>query len=79
MFIQNHQQGDNCQLISLNQTISLVLLEETNPDIDSTCSNLDLGVYYCILPTEDWNATVTSTIVTAPTTTPVGTTSDCYQ
>ncbi|KAJ6045686.1 carbohydrate-binding module family 50 protein [Penicillium canescens] len=73
------QAGDNCQLISLNQTISIVLLEEINPDIDSTCSNLELGVYYCILPTKDWNATVTSTIVTAPTTTPVGTTSDCYQ
>ncbi|KAJ5113891.1 carbohydrate-binding module family 50 protein [Penicillium angulare] len=71
--------GDNCQLISLNQTISLDLFEEINPDIDSACSNLELGVYYCILPTEDWNATVTSTIVTAPTTTPVGTTSDCYQ
>ncbi|KZF20250.1 carbohydrate-binding module family 50 protein [Xylona heveae TC161] len=73
------QLGDTCQLVSLNQTISLSLFEEINPDINAACSNLELGVYYCVQPTQNWNATVTSTITTAPTTTPTGTTADCFQ
>jgi len=31
------------------------------------------------MPTADWNSTASSTIATAPTTTPSGTTADCYQ
>ncbi|KKK25242.1 hypothetical protein ARAM_003183 [Aspergillus rambellii] len=72
------QAGDTCQLISLNQTIALNVFEAINPNINSTCGNLELDVYYCVLPTESWNTTTTSTVVSAPTTTPSGTTADCY-
>ncbi|KXH53174.1 LysM domain-containing protein [Colletotrichum nymphaeae SA-01] len=37
------------------------------------------NVFYCVLPTQDWNTTATSTTVPAPTTTPPGTTDKCYQ
>ncbi|KXH40215.1 LysM domain-containing protein [Colletotrichum simmondsii] len=37
------------------------------------------NVFYCVLPTQDWNTTATSTIVPAPKTTPPGTTDKCYQ
>ncbi|OXV07777.1 hypothetical protein Egran_04458 [Elaphomyces granulatus] len=74
------QAGDYCQLVALNATISLNLFEAINPQIDNACDNLLTGFYYCVLPTQDWNATATSsTIVTAPTTIPSGTTSNCYQ
>jgi len=74
------QAGDYCQLVALNATISLNLFEAINPQIDNACDNLLTGFYYCVLPTQDWNATaVSSTIVTAPTTIPSGTTSNCYQ
>lgn len=73
------QPGDFCQLIALNQTIDISLFEKINPSIDSACSNLLPGDYYCVKPTADWNITATSTIVTAPTTTPSGTTADCYE
>uniref|UniRef100_A0A093VSX0 Lysozyme n=2 Tax=Talaromyces marneffei PM1 TaxID=1077442 RepID=A0A093VSX0_TALMA len=55
------------------------LFEAINPSINSTCGNLELGVYYCVLPTQNWNATVTSTMVPPPTTTPSGTTASCYE
>ena len=72
-------QGDTCQLITLNQTISLGLFYAINPSLDAGCSNLELGVNYCVRPTADWNSTGTSAIATAPTTTPSGTTADCYE
>jgi len=70
------KQGDYCQLVALNQTISLSLFESINPQINSTCGNLLAGYYYCVSPTSSWNAT--STVVQAPTSTPQGTTADCY-
>ncbi|QIW94574.1 hypothetical protein AMS68_000092 [Peltaster fructicola] len=71
--------GDTCQNIALNQTVALNIFYGMNPSIDSKCSNLQLGVYYCVEPTQDWNTTASSTIATAPTTTPSGTTADCYE
>ncbi|KAA8896313.1 hypothetical protein FN846DRAFT_965309 [Sphaerosporella brunnea] len=73
------QAGDYCQLVALNQTIALGLFEQINPSIDSSCSNLLAGVYYCVQPTSDWNATSTSTVVTAPTNEASGTTDECYE
>ncbi|MCJ1435514.1 hypothetical protein MMC27_004888 [Xylographa pallens] len=73
-----YYEGDNCQLVALNQTISLSLFQSINPSINSACTNLELGVYYCVFPTADWNSTASSTIATAPTSTPSGTTADCY-
>ena len=76
--------GDNCQQISLNNSITLSLFEAINPDIDAGCSNLVPGFYYCVFPTQDWNATissnssVTATYVTAPAPTLSNTTNDCY-
>ncbi|KXH26101.1 hypothetical protein CSAL01_06334 [Colletotrichum salicis] len=37
------------------------------------------NVFYCVLPTQDWNTTATSTTVPAPTSTPPGTTDKCYE
>ncbi|KAH8649260.1 hypothetical protein BX600DRAFT_554788 [Xylariales sp. PMI_506] len=71
--------GDYCQLVAVNATISLDLFEAINPSIDDACDNLLSGFYYCILPTENWNVTASSTTVSAPTTTPSGTTADCYE
>lgn len=73
------QPGDYCQLVALNQTVDLGLFESINPQIDSACDNLLSGFYYCVQPVQGWNSTTSSTVVTAPTTTPSGTTSNCYQ
>ncbi|RMZ76519.1 hypothetical protein DV738_g4882, partial [Chaetothyriales sp. CBS 135597] len=73
------QQGDYCQLVSLNQTVDLGLFQSMNPQIDSACDNLLSGFYYCVMPIQGWNSTTSSTVVTAPTATPSGTTSSCYQ
>lgn len=72
-------QGDTCELLALNQTIALGLFEAINPAINADCTNLELGLSYCVRPTADWNSTASSTIVTAATTTPSGTTSNCYE
>ncbi|KAF7507847.1 hypothetical protein GJ744_010011 [Endocarpon pusillum] len=72
------QSGDYCQIVALNHTIALDLFLAINPSVNSTCGNLVLGVAYCVYPTADWNATST-VIVPAPTTTPKGSTSQCYQ
>ncbi|KAI0536382.1 hypothetical protein GGR58DRAFT_396692 [Xylaria digitata] len=73
------QLGDYCELVALNQTISLDLLLALNPQIDDSCTNLQANVAYCVIPTQDWNTTTTSTIAPAPTSTPPGTTEECYE
>lgn len=50
-----------------------------NPSLNAECSNLEVGVYYCVTPMQDWNTTASSTIATAPTTTPSGTAAECYE
>ncbi|KAH9478590.1 LysM domain-containing protein [Psilocybe cubensis] len=73
--------GDNCQQISLNNSINVDLFEQINPSINSGCTNLTPGLYYCVWPLSDWNATITttSTIATPPGPTPSGSTPNCYQ
>lgn len=74
--------GDYCQLIALNFTITVSLFEAINPQIDAGCSNLSPGLYYCVLPTADWNQTTTTTTSsyqTAPAPAPSGTTGNCYE
>ncbi|KAK9646497.1 hypothetical protein HCH54_005237 [Aspergillus fumigatus] len=76
--------GDTCEQISLAYSISASLFMAINPAIDEECSNLVPGLYYCVYPTVDWNATTngtatTSTYATPPTSTPTGTTPDCYE
>ncbi|RMD43837.1 hypothetical protein DV735_g1270, partial [Chaetothyriales sp. CBS 134920] len=73
------QPGDYCQLVSLNQTVDLGLFQSMNPQIDSACDNLLSGFYYCVMPIQGWNSTTSSSVVTAPTATPSGTTSNCYE
>jgi LysM repeat protein len=74
--------GDNCQQISLNQTITVELFEAINPSINANCTNLSPGFYYCIYPTLDWNSTsiacASLTAVAAPAPTTPGTISPCY-
>ncbi|RHZ48397.1 uncharacterized protein CDV56_102294 [Aspergillus thermomutatus] len=75
-------EGDYCQLIALNFTITVSLFEAINPQINAGCSNLTPGLYYCVLPTADWNQTTTTTTSsyqTAPAPTPSGTTANCYE
>jgi LysM repeat protein len=72
-------QGDYCELVAVNQTVGLDLFLAMNPQVDAACTNLLAGAYYCVLPTQDWNTTATSTVVPAPTATPPGTTEDCYE
>lgn len=74
--------GDNCQQISLNNTITVQEFEDINPSINANCTNLSPGLYYCVWPTASWNVTAsntTSTIVTPPAPTPTGSTTNCYQ
>jgi hypothetical protein len=74
--------GDNCQQISLNNTITVQEFEEINPSINANCTNLSPGLYYCVWPTATWNATAantTSTIATPPAPTPTGSTPNCYE
>jgi LysM repeat protein len=76
------QTGDFCQVVAVNQTISLPLFEAINPDIDLKCDNLVPGLWYCVSPIQYWNQTGTPTTpseIPAPTTTPDGSTDDCYQ
>lgn len=69
--------GDDCHLIALNYTIVLSLFQAINPDVNSDCTNLVPGLFYCVEPTADWNDTSTttstsSTYVSAPAQTPTG-------
>ncbi|RMZ86820.1 hypothetical protein DV736_g5949, partial [Chaetothyriales sp. CBS 134916] len=73
------QPDDYCQLVALNQTVEFGRFESMNSQLDSACNNLLCGFYYCVRPIQGWNVTTSSTVVTAPTTTPSGTTSNCYQ
>lgn len=73
------QYGDYCQLVAVNNSIALGLFEAINPSVNSTCGNLETGIAYCVWPTADWNSTNTGTPVSAPTTTPSGTTDNCFQ
>lgn len=78
------QSGDDCSLITLNNTITVSLFEAINPSINAGCTNLVPGLAYCVRPVANWNSTNTTTTttasyVTAPAPTPSGTTSDCYE
>ncbi|KAL3433375.1 hypothetical protein BDV09DRAFT_186749 [Aspergillus tetrazonus] len=73
------QPGDYCEIIALNQTVSLEMFLAMNPQIDDACSNLLSGFNYCVQPTRDWAATTTSPVVPPPTSTPPGTTTECYE
>jgi hypothetical protein len=54
------QAGDMCQLIALNNSISVPLFEDINPSVNSNCGNLVPGLYYCVWPMIDWNVTASS-------------------
>lgn len=75
------QSGDICQLIALNNTISVALFEAINPNINSTCGNLVPGLYYCVWPTADWNVSTAGngTTNTTSTTATSGASSSCYR
>ncbi|THC96565.1 hypothetical protein EYZ11_003957 [Aspergillus tanneri] len=81
------QQGDYCQRIVGNSGISMELFKAINPDINADCSNLIPGLYYCVLPTKDWNSSPTtlktttsaSGYVSPPGPTSIGTTPKCYE
>lgn len=78
------QVADICERISLSAGVSVDLFESINPSIDSSCSNLVSGLWYCVLPVVGWNTTSTgnsttsSTTEAAPAPTPPGTTGNCF-
>ena len=69
------QSGDICQLVALNNTISISLFEAINPSINADCTNLVPGLYYCVLPTGGWNITGNAVPVTTTVSAPAPTTS----
>ena len=69
------QSGDICQLVALNNTISIALFEAINPSINAECTNLVPGLYYCVLPTGGWNSTGSAASVTTTVSAPAPTTS----
>ncbi|KAL4876345.1 hypothetical protein BJY04DRAFT_143001 [Aspergillus karnatakaensis] len=75
--------GDFCDSISDRFSIDLDLFHQINPAINTECTNLVPGLFYCVNPTEDWNQTTTTTQIatytTAPGPTPSGTTPECYE
>lgn len=70
------QSGDYCQLVALNNSIAIDLFTLINPSINSGCSNLVPGLYYCVFPLLDWNATGNATavlsVIPPPKATPSG-------
>ncbi|KAI0426848.1 hypothetical protein F5Y09DRAFT_317845 [Xylaria sp. FL1042] len=40
--------GDSCAAILTNYNISLVELDAWNPDLNSACTNLEIGYNYCV-------------------------------
>ncbi|KKK24023.1 hypothetical protein AOCH_002784 [Aspergillus ochraceoroseus] len=81
-YYQVHE-GDYCEAIAYNFTVSIELFQAINPDINQDCTNLVPGLYYCVLPTVDWNQTTTTTTIStytsAPAPTSSGATSHCYE
>ena len=84
--------GDTCARVANNNTISIDLFLAINPSLDSQCTNLFVGLAYCVFPTADWNATASASsgssappttsslaYVSAPAPTPSGTTAKCYK
>ncbi|KAK3901351.1 hypothetical protein C8A05DRAFT_44983 [Staphylotrichum tortipilum] len=84
------QPADTCRRISLAAKVSIPLFREVNPSVDTDCTNLVPGLWYCVHPTYDWNITAgdddsggptstSSTTISAPGPTPTGTTQECYK
>ncbi|KAI9368524.1 hypothetical protein BJX61DRAFT_213163 [Aspergillus egyptiacus] len=75
--------GDFCDMITDQFNIDPELFHAINPAINVDCTNLVPGLYYCVMPTENWNQTTTtvpaSSYATAPAPTPSGTTGHCYE
>ncbi|KAF4552682.1 LysM domain-containing protein 5 [Elsinoe fawcettii] len=74
--------GDDCQQISVAYSIAVPLLKQINPSINSDCSNILIGFYYCIQPTADWNNVTSApspTVTQAPPApTSSGTVGSCF-
>jgi hypothetical protein len=51
--------GDTCNAISESQGIELALFEDINLSINTGCTNLVPGLWYCVEPTQNWNGTNT--------------------
>lgn len=78
-------EGQTCDTITLNFSLTLDQFLAMNPEVYSNCSNLLYGFDYCVATVSGGATvtssatTVTSTIVPAPTQTVTGTTSQCYE
>ncbi|RAK85566.1 hypothetical protein BO79DRAFT_231493 [Aspergillus costaricaensis CBS 115574] len=59
------QNGDDCSLVALNNTITVSLFEAINPSINAGCTNLVPGLAYCVRPVANWNSTNATTTTTA--------------
>lgn len=75
-------EGDFCNTVALNFSITLDQLYAMNPSLLANCSNLLTGIDYCVATvaaTATTTAVQTTTAVPAPTQTVSGTTSTCYE
>ncbi|KAK6528315.1 hypothetical protein TWF281_009558 [Arthrobotrys megalospora] len=74
---------DICQIISLKMKIALSLFSDINPSVNSDCSNLVVGLWYCVQPIEDWRGSAdgpaTRTTVAPPAPTESGASPACYE
>ena len=76
------KEGDTCESISKLNDIDIDDLYSLNPELNSKCDNLLLGLAYCVqpagdVPTYSSTASVTETIVPKPTNAPPNSTSQC--
>ncbi|KAJ6153687.1 hypothetical protein N7470_006646 [Penicillium chermesinum] len=76
------QEGDECGVICEGNSLTLADFIAMNPSINTNCTNLVVGLDYCVATvngTTPTTSNTTATFVGAPTTTVTGTTSECYE
>ncbi|KAK6008144.1 hypothetical protein QM012_000047 [Aureobasidium pullulans] len=72
------QSGDYCAKIESAYAITMAQLQLWNPDLKDDCSNLQIDDAYCVQGGSA-AASPASAYVSAPTSTPSGTTSKCFE
>ncbi|KAJ6032576.1 hypothetical protein N7540_003308 [Penicillium herquei] len=77
--------NDECGVICEGNSLTLASFIAMNPSINANCTNLVVGMDYCIAtvngsaPTTPTTSTTTTSFISAPTATVSGTTSECYK
>ncbi|CCM00582.1 uncharacterized protein FIBRA_02618 [Fibroporia radiculosa] len=75
------QSGDSCGGIESNFNITLTQFIAWNPEVNSQCTNIDVGLAYCVNGPNVTTTTTTTTASQTPSAAPIapGTTSNCSQ